>query len=107
MLSAISTAGILPENVALVYPYVTLAMYFNPSWRASSILVRVWEETINSQGHNFERGHIPTLLPCAHFMACLTMTLVSNSSVSIRPSKPFRTSDLTNMIPFGATVDAS
>jgi hypothetical protein len=31
MLSAISTAGILPENVALVYPYVTLAMYFNPS----------------------------------------------------------------------------
>jgi hypothetical protein len=53
MLSAISTAGILPENVALVYPYVTLAMYFNPSWRASSNLVRIWEEEFNSQETRF------------------------------------------------------
>ena len=37
ILSAISTAGILPENVALVYPYVTLAMYLSPSCLASKI----------------------------------------------------------------------
>jgi len=37
MLSAISTAGIRPEYVAPVYPYVTLAIYLSPSCRASSI----------------------------------------------------------------------
>jgi hypothetical protein len=39
--SAISTHGIRPENDALVYPYVTLAIYFNPSCRALSIFNRV------------------------------------------------------------------
>src|SRR5882762_6848963 len=30
MLSAISTAGMRPEKVALVYPYVTFAIYLSP-----------------------------------------------------------------------------
>ena len=39
MLSAISTAGILPEYVALVYPYVTLHIYFRPNCLALSTFI--------------------------------------------------------------------
>lgn len=37
-------------------------------------------------------------------MACLTITRVSNSSVSILPRRPRRTSGLTKIMPFGATA---
>jgi len=46
MLSAISTAGIRPEKLALVYPYVTLAMYFKPSCRALRMRVSAYTKSI-------------------------------------------------------------
>lgn len=38
MLSATSTQGIRPENPAAVYPYITLAINFNPFCRESNVL---------------------------------------------------------------------
>jgi len=46
---------------------------------------------------------VRTLLPLALFIACFTITRVSNSSVNIRPKSPCRTIGLTYMMPFGAT----
>jgi hypothetical protein len=44
ILSAISTEGILPENDADVYPYVTLASNFNVSCFASNIRKRPYHK---------------------------------------------------------------
>ena len=101
ILSAISTAGIRPENVALVYPYVTLAMNFSPSCRASRTLRRAYK----SQTLVYvSEALVHTLSSLAPFIACLTITLVSNNSVNIRANSPLRTVSLTYIIPFGATT---
>lgn len=83
-------------------------------WQCTSIPAGVHRVTWSGSGRKNSipkkqgsNGYTFTLLSCARFMACLTITLVSSSSVSIRPSRPFRTSGLTYMIPFGATVNAS
>ena len=48
-------------------------------------------------------GPCVTLSPLEVFIACLTMTRVSSSSVNIFPSNPLRTVGFTYMIPLGAT----
>lgn len=44
-------------------------------------------------------------LSLTFFIACLTMTRVSKSSVSMRPSRPLRTSGFTKSIPLGETTE--
>ena len=101
MLSAISTAGILPENVAPVYPYVTFAMYLRPSCRAFKTLRNAFSDTVSVQRSTAIISlTLSSLMP---FIACLTMTRVSSISVSILPSNPFLTCGFTYIIPFGAT----
>jgi hypothetical protein len=102
MLSAISTAGILPEYVALVYPYVTLQIYFRPNCLALSTFISDWNGgCMKRSGPSYVISI--TLLSFVIFMACFTITLVSSNSVNILFSKPWRTSGFTYITPLGAT----